>query len=125
MSTRVDDDDDDDEESSLDWRGSMERMTLATGRVESSSSLSEEGILRERETNAGHFISHIDLSHLLVSTIPPIVLLLPLLLPSSMEFESELLGFVIAGENEWNGFWILLVFWRFYLYYRTLFCLSL
>ena len=87
----------------------MERMTLATGRVEPSSSLSEEGILRERETNAGHFISHIDLSHLPVSTIPPIVLLLPLLLPSSMEFESELLGFVIAGENEWNGFWILFV----------------
>lgn len=76
-------------------------MTLATGRVESSSS-EEEAILRERETNAGHFISHIDLSHLLVSTIPPIVLLLMLLLPSSMELELELelLGFVIVRENE-------------------------
>ncbi|KAF3591335.1 hypothetical protein DY000_02026566 [Brassica cretica] len=40
-------------------RGSMERMTLATGRYGSSSKGrgSREGAMRE-----GHFISHIDLS---------------------------------------------------------------
>lgn len=63
--------------SSLELRGSMERMTLAIGRERSS----EDGLFREWETNAGHFMSHTALSALVVSTSsPPVETPLPLIL---------------------------------------------
>lgn len=56
--------------SSLETRGSMERITLATawdGEAEEEVEEESGGALRERETNPGHFINHTDLSALLVS----------------------------------------------------------
>lgn len=54
--------------SSLETQGSMERITLATA-WEGEGEEEESWVgLRERETNPGHFINHIDLSALLVST---------------------------------------------------------